>query len=159
MNSFLNGLLKKPWINAACISVFSGFYALVFLCAAHSEEFVHSLQTSQATQSAPLFWGGWARFLAGGGLVYLACVLLAFTVALVALLLARRRPYDEYHTVRLLHCLAIALVCALIAIAGFLLLVLHDPTGMLEKFMLFIAVHWTTVVLADWGYVLASRWR
>ena len=75
------------------------------------------------------------------------------------MLLFRRRPYDEYHTFKLIQCLVIATILTLIAIAGFYLMILSDSNGIVEKFTLFIVIHWTTVVLADLVYVFVCRWR
>ena len=77
----------------------------------------------------------------------------------VVLLILRRHPYDEYHTSLLLQCLAVAAVLTLIAIGIFYLLILFDPSGIVEKFTLFIAIHWATIVLCDLTYVLMCRWR
>lgn len=120
-------LLKHPGTNAACLSIFSLFYALVFI-----------LRLDKAV---------------------LAIALLLVTALVVVLLLARRKPFDEYHTALLLSCLAVALVLTLIAIAIFFLIVLYDPTQVIEKFTGFITIHWATVVLADLVFILLCRWR
>lgn len=145
-------LLKYPATNAACLSLFTAFYALVFLLNA-------GRQPLEAELIASPFWSAWAGFLASGGQRSIALVMVALTLLVVGLLLTRRRLFDEYHTTILLSCLAVALVLTLIAIAIFYLVILSNANGAAEKFTLFIAVHWVTVVLADLVFVLLCRWR
>ena len=85
--------------------------------------------------------------------------MIAVTILIVVLLTIRRKPYDEYHTSILTHCLVVAAVLTLIAIAVFYMILLRDPCGIIEKFTFFIVIHWTTVVLADLAYVLLCRWK
>ncbi len=148
-------ILSRPATNAACIALFSAFYAVVFLVTSQSAQFQGLLYTGSL---AP-FWGAWSGFLAAGRHTLIAYAMIAATVLVVALLLSRRRPYDEYHTAILIQCLAVACVLVLAAIAVFFLMILSDPTAALEKFTLFIVVHWVTVVLADLVYVFICRWR
>lgn len=148
-------LLKSPAVNAVCISIFSAFYALVFFTISKNSSLRDSLSHPQAAS----FWPAWSAFLAAGHQVYIACALMAVTVLLVVLLMLRRRPYDEYHASILTHCLVAAAVLTLVAIAVFYLMILYEPAGVIEKFTLFIVIHWTTVVFANLAYVLLCRWR
>jgi len=50
-------------------------------------------------------------------------------------------------------------VLTLVAIAIFYLLILNEPTGIVEKFTFFIVIHWSTVVISNLAYVLLCRWR
>ena len=154
----MKGILKKPAINAVCISLFTAFYGLIFNLTSGHIEFESLLYYSRATDNYP-FWTGWSRFLASGHHIYIACALIVITILVVLMLLFRRRPYDEYHTATLTQCLAVAVILTLIAIAGFYLMILSDSNGIVEKFTLFIVIHWTTVVLADLVYVFECRWR
>ncbi len=52
-----------------------------------------------------------------------------------------------------------AVALTLIAIGIFYLMILSDPNGIVEKFTLFIVIHWAVVVLADLAYVLLCRWK
>ena len=151
-------LLGRPITNAACISVFTIFYAAVFIVTAGNADFI-SLLYSGDNRSAASLWDGWSEFLAAGNQRYIAAAIIAVTALVVILLLSRRRPYDEYHISILTHCLAVAVVLTMIAIAVFYVLILNDPSRFVEKFTFFITVHWATVVLADLAYVLICRWR
>lgn len=154
----MKNILKKPGTNALCISMFTAFYGLIFIVTSGHMEFERLLYYGRST-GRHSFWQGWSSFLASGRQIYIAYVLIALTVLVVLMLLFRRRPYDEYHVAGLIRCLAAATVITLIAIAGFYVLILSDPNGIVEKFTLFIVIHWTTVVLADLAYVFICRWR
>lgn len=145
-------LLRYPATNAVSLGLFSAFYALVFLVGA-------GRQTSDPALAASRFWSAWAGFLDGGGQRNIAVVMVLLTLGVVALLLTRRRRFDEYHTSLLLTCLAVALVLTLVAIAVFYLVILADANGVAEKFTLFITIHWVTVVAADLAFVLLCRWK
>ncbi|MDR1795853.1 MAG: hypothetical protein LBR44_00160 [Clostridiales Family XIII bacterium] len=129
----MRGLLRNPAFNAVCISVYSAFYGIVFIAAAVRLE---------------RGWQGW-----------LAAALLAATAVLAVLLVRRKRPFDEYHTAILVDCLVVSLILTCVAIAAFFLMVLRDPAGIVEKFTLFIVIHWVTVVCADYVFVLKCRWK
>ncbi len=148
-------LLRNPLVNAVGLSLFSAFYAVIFLVTAHSQAFRDTLGFAQGTST----WAAFSGWLYAGQHATLALVMLALTAATVCLLILRKRAYDEYHTELLIQCLVIALILTMLAIAVFFLLILTDPTGAIEKFMLFISVHWVTVVLADLVYVVITRWR
>lgn len=152
----MNKLLKHPWTNAACLSLFSVFYAVVFFMTAADPQFAAQVYP---TQNGGGLWAGWGALLAGGHHIYIAYALLAMTVVVIVLLIIRRRPYDEYHTALLLHCLVAALMLTLVAIAVLFLLVLHNPVDAAAKFMLFIVIHWATIVAADLWYVLRCGQR
>ena len=128
---------------------------LIFIMTSGNTAFQNSLYYKNTAS----FWSAWSNFLAAGNQVYIAWVLIAVTILVVALLIARRRPYDEYHVSILTHCLVVAAVLTLAVIAIFYLLMLSDPAGIVEKFTLFIVIHWTTVVFANLTYVLLCRWR
>ena len=154
----MKGFLKNPIINAVCISLFTAFYGLIFIVTSGHVEFESLLYYIRATRNHR-FWTGWSSFLALGHHVYIAYALIAITILVVLMLLFRRRPYDEYHVAKLIQCLAVAAILTLIAIAAFYLMILSDSNGIVEKFTLFIAIHWTTVVLSDLVYVSVCRWR
>ena len=151
-------ILRHPLTNAAGIGVFTAFYAYIFIATSARTGF-NGLLLYGAGQGANSFWVIWGNFLAAGRHAYIAYALIALTALIVALLLMRRHPYDEYHTSLLIQCLAIAAVLTLIAIAVFYVMVLSDPSGIVGKFTLFIVVHWITVVLCDLSYVLLCRWK
>ena len=148
-------LLKSPAINAVCISVFTTFYALIFFITSKSIQFENSLFYLEANS----FWSKWSGFLADGHQRYIAFALIAVTALIVVLLVVRRQPYDEYHTSILTHCLVVAAVLTLVAIAIFYLMMLYEPNSIIEKFTLFIVIHWTTVVFANLTYILLCRRR
>jgi len=150
-------ILKHPATNASCISLFTAFYALIFIITSGHAEFQNLLYYGRAGQNADSFWAWWSFFLSAGFQKYIAYALIALTALVVVLLLTRRRPYDEYHTAILTACLSAAVVLTLIAIAVFYLLVLSEPSGIVEKFTLFVSIHWASVVLADLTYVLLCR--
>ncbi|MCL1896276.1 MAG: hypothetical protein FWG03_07010 [Clostridiales bacterium] len=131
-------LIKSPVVNAVFISLFTAFYTWAFLVLPGKSGF-----------------GG--DFLAAGRHHYIAWAMIAVTILVVILLVTSRRPYDEYQTAVLNNCLLVAVVLVLVAIAVFFVMVLNEPSGIVEKFTLFIAIHWTTVVFADLAYVLLCR--
>jgi len=143
----MNRFLRHPATNAIGLSTFSVFYGVLFWA------FSDRIQ-SQTGTSEHAFWKAWDNFLSCGGHRYIALALLALTVLVVALLLTKHKPYDEYHTAILIQCLAVSVVLALAAIAGFFVLILIDPTQIISKFTLFVTVNWSTVVLADLTYLL-----
>ncbi len=136
-------ILKYPATNVTCISLFTAFYAMLFLTS-----------TFSAVHEGNAALRGWSALLAAGGQSYLAYVLIALTVVVVVLLLLRRRPYDEYQTAHLANCIFVAFVLTVLAIALFCMLMLLDASAVREKFMMFAALHWGTVVLADLVFVL-----
>ena len=148
-------LLKSPVVNAVCISIFTAFYALIFFKSLNDTGFENNFYYN----ATDFIWPAWYVFYANGRQRYIAYVLIAVTALVVALLMVRRRPYDEYHTTILINCIVVAAVLTLAAIAIFYLMVLDDPEGIITKFTLFIVIHWTTVVFADLVYVLLCRWR
>ncbi|MGE4271864.1 MAG: hypothetical protein ACRKFN_01050 [Desulfitobacterium sp.] len=151
-------LLKNPAINAIGLGIFSAFYGLIFIMTSGHMEFENLLYYNGATTLEP-FWTGWSNFLASGYQAYIAYALIALSSVVVLMLLMRKHPYDEYHADVLIQCLAVATILTLAAIAIFYLMVLSNANGIVEKFTLFIVIHWATVVLADLVYVLVCRWR
>lgn len=149
-------ILKYPAVNAVCISIFSVFYSLIFFTTSGNAKFKSNLFYQGSGGGAP-FWTAWSNFLASGGHAYIAGVMLAVTAAVVILLLIRRRPYDEYHTSILTQCFVAAIILTLASIAVFYVIVLLDPAGIVEKFTLFIVVHWAAVVFADLTYVILCK--
>jgi len=144
-------ILRSPATNAAGIGIFTAFYAWIFLG--------RGAMLTPGPRPGGGFWASWSGFLASGGSAVIAWALIAVAVLTVAMLLTRRRPYDEYHTAHLVQCLAVAAVLTLACIAAFFWMILVDPAAVVEKFALFIAVHWATVALADLAYVVACRWK
>jgi hypothetical protein len=151
-------LLKYPAFNAICISLFSAFYGCIFIMTAAHYEYNGMLYYIKPTIHAEGFWPAWAHFLERGGHGLIAIALIILTAVLDVLLLTRRRPYDEYHTAILIQCLSVAIMLMIVAVAVFYLAVLSVPNGIVEKFTLFIVIHWVTVVLADFVFVLKCRW-
>jgi hypothetical protein len=151
--------LSHPLTNAIGISAFSLFYALIFILTARQGEFQRSLFYNREPNIGSGFWVSWSHFLAAGRQQYIAYILIGLTALVVFILVSRRHPYDEYHTSILIQCLVVAVVLTLLAIALFYLMVLSDTNGIVEKFTLFITIHWSTVVLADLVYLLICQWR
>ncbi len=150
--------LQSPAFNAICLSFFTAFYAVIFFITSGHMEFKRTLYYVSAAGNNGRFWPAWANFLASGHHAYIAVGLVTITLTIVALLITRRRPYDEYHISILTTCLTIAIILTLAAVALFYLMILSEPTGVIEKFTLFIVIHWTTVVFADLAYVLLCGW-
>ncbi|PKM73299.1 MAG: hypothetical protein CVU91_05055 [Firmicutes bacterium HGW-Firmicutes-16] len=152
-------LLSSPKVNAVCLSVFTAFYALIFIIMPRNAEIFDMLYSNRVDCNVAPFWKNFSNFLAAGYEEYIAYALIAVTVLVVVLLLLRRHPYDEYHTSLLYGCLSVAVILTLIAIAVFYLMILSDSSGIIEKFTMFIAIHWTVVVLSDLSFVLLCGWR
>jgi hypothetical protein len=152
----MKGLLKHPAFNAVCISLFSAFYGFVFIGTAAHYEYSDTLYYLKGG-NADGFWPWWARFLESGGHGAIGVFLVLATAVLVILLLTRRHPLDEYHIAILTACLVVSIVLVCVAIAIFFLAVLSAPNGIVEKFTLFIVIHWVTVVCANYVFVLKCR--
>lgn len=152
-------LLSSPKFNATCIALFTAFYGLIFILTSGHAEFENILYYNRAEYSASDFWKSFSNFLSLGYQAYIAYAVIALTLLVVLLLLLRRKPYDEYHVSLLVSCLTVALVLTMIAIAVFYLMILSSPNGIVEKFTLFVIIHWVTVVSADLFFVLLCRWR
>lgn len=150
-------ILRHPAVNALGIGLFTTFYAVIFFATAGNPNFIKLLYFMGAQNHSAPFWQAWSDFLANGGQVWIAWAMIAFSALVLFILALRRHPYDEYHTVLLMNCLVVAAVLTLLAIAVFFLLILCDPAGIVEKFMLFIVIHWVTVVLANLVYLLICR--
>jgi heme A synthase len=148
-------LIKSPIVNAVCIGLFSLLYSICFGMSVGAVQ--HELQSDSLHSHHP-FWAAWSGFLAAGHGMYITWALAAVTILVIALLLLRRRPYDDYHTAILIHCLVAALVLTMIAI-GVLFVLALSPAWIMSKITLFIAVHWATVVLSNLAYVFLCRWR
>ena len=91
--------------------------------------------------------------------MYVAIPMICVTVIIIVMLLMRRQGYDEYHVAILSKCLITAIFLTLLAIAAFYLIILFDPTDIDKKFAVFIDIHWVTVVLSDFAYVVLCRRR
>ena len=143
----MNRFFRHPATNAAGISVFTSFYSVVFLA------FPDRIQSQVGIVASP-FWQSWDTFLSFGVHRYIAFILITLTAFIVAFLFIKHKPYDEYHTAILIKCLAISVIITLAAIAVFFVVVLYDPSGVIGKFTLFIAINWSTVVPADLIYLL-----
>lgn len=142
-------LLKKPIYNIILISIFTAFYTALFLYTSGSS-YHHFMEVGTSANSAMALWNA---FLLAGNQRYIAYTLLALTVLVVVLLLFRR-PFDEYHRTLLANCLIVAMILILLCIAVFFLLVLFDPTAVVEKFMLFATLQWATIVVSNLFYLL-----
>jgi hypothetical protein len=155
----MKSLLKHPAFNAICISLFSAFYGLIFIGTAAHYEYKDTLYYLKDSVNAAGFWSWWAHFLERGGHGLIGIALIIATVVLVVLLLTRRRSFDEYHIAILTECLVVSIILMCLAIAIFFLAVLSVPNGIVEKFTLFIVIHWVTVVCANFVFVLKCRWQ
>jgi hypothetical protein len=148
-------ILKSPTANAVCISLFTTFYASIFLiCLGNTE-----IERLFYYDGGSSFWSAWSNFLVSNNHAYVAWFLVVVTIIVVILLLKRRYPYDEYHVLILTYCLIIATVLKLSAVAIFYLMILNDPIWILGKFTLFIIIHWSTVVFANLAYILLCHRR
>ena len=148
-------LLKSPLVNALFLSLFSVFYALVFLL--NSKNLLSDTPASAFDRHD--FWSFWRGFLLADHHLYLVYLLFVVTAVVVLLLFRRRHDLDEYQTSVMINCFIVALALVLSAIALFYLLIVTDPTALPEKFTLFILIHWATVVFADLFYVLLAAER
>ena len=153
--------LKSPAFNAVCISIFSAFYSLIFIATSRGTKMANTLYyiSIEHPSDKELFWVAWSRFLSAGYHAYIACALIALTAAVVLTLVLRRGPYDEYHVDRLLSYLVAAIISTLAIIGVFYVLILSNPDGIVEKFTLFIVIHWATVVFANFIFALVCRWK
>jgi len=59
-------------------------------------EFQSILYYTSVTQKIKPFWGDWAAFLHAGHQKYIGIAIIILTSLIIALLIKRRRPYDEY---------------------------------------------------------------
>ena len=147
--------LKSPAVNAISVSLFSAFYWVLFVLLDGATDY----EWIKYYDGNSRFWAGWSGVILDGWLMIFANVLTGVTILVVVLLIIRRRSYDEYHTTILTHCLVVAIVLTMIAIAVFYLIIFCEPFWIAGKFTFFIVIHWSTVVFADLTYVLLCRWR
>lgn len=145
-------LLRRPMTNAVCIGLFSLFYTILFF-------FMPFRIDLENVMHAGLFWNAWSAFLSAGYQKYIATVLMILTILLIAGLVSRRELYDEYHISNLTGCLVVSLILTFIAIALLFYSVLWDPSRIIEKFTLFIVIHWVTVLLSDLVFIFIYRRR
>lgn len=80
----MKSILKKPAVNAACLSLFTGFYALIFIATSGHIKFASQLYYNQASGTYP-FWTGWSNFLASGYHTYIAYTLIAVTISFIVI--------------------------------------------------------------------------
>lgn len=153
----MNRLLKHPATNAICLSIFSGFYATLFIVFSRVDTALSQMLYYRDPDGPASFMTRWSGFLASGNLSYLAYGFLGLTAVVIIMLIIRRRPYDEYQMTILRNCLAVALALTLVAIALFYWFIMINPFGIVEKFTLFVAINWATVLLADIVYILLCR--
>lgn len=146
----MNRFLRHPLTNAVGIGLFTIFYSVIFLA-------FPGLLKAQTGQSNKPFWIFWDNMLSKNILTYVAITLIVITLIIIAFLLIKHKPYDEYHTAILIKCLAVSIILALAAIAAIFIAMLLDPVGIISKFVLFVTVNWSTVVLADLLYLILCR--
>jgi hypothetical protein len=74
----MNRLLRHPATNAVCLSLFTAFYAAVFLVTSGHREFENLLYFGRQRDAAG-FWGNFAKFLGAGGHAIVAWALVFLT--------------------------------------------------------------------------------
>lgn len=147
-------LLRYPAVNGIFISLFSTFYSLIFFLTAGHIEFQRILYYTSNTQKIKPFWGGWAAFLYAGNQQYIGVAILILTLLIIALLIKRRRPYDEYQVKILANCFMTAGLITICAVALLFFYILSEHVGTVEKITLFATIHWISVLIADLVFVL-----
>ncbi len=147
-------LLRYPVINGIFISLFSAFYSLIFLITAGHMEFQSILYYTSNTQRTKPFWGSWAAFLHAGQQKYVSIGIIVLTLVIIALLIKRRRPYDEYQVKVLTDCFMVAGFITLCTFAFLFFYILSEHVGIVEKITLFAMIHWLSILLADLVFVL-----
>ncbi len=117
-------------------------------------EFQRILYYTSDTQKQKPFWGDWGAFLYAGHQKYIGFAIIILTLLIVALLIKRRRPYDEYQVKVLASCFMTAGFVTICAVAFLFFYILTEPAGTVEKITLFTVIHWVSVLIADLVFVL-----
>lgn len=134
------------------ILLITAVYSAVFIVTSGHIEFARMLHHSKTLQSA--FWNTWSNFLMQGNIKYIGYGYMMLAAAIVIFSLIKRQNYDEYQTAILekgFLAAGMVMVC-LFPVA--LLLVLSDPNYAIEVILFLVVVHWSTVLIADLGYVI-----
>ena len=146
---------RKPLVNAAVISVVSGFYSLVFILISGHIEFERILNHAVTLNST--FWNGWSSFLQQGNIKYIGYAYIVLTLAIVILSLFRKREYDEYQSSVLEKGILVMGIVMMLLFPAALILTLSDPSYCVETMLFLIVGHWSTVLIADLIYVLQQH--
>lgn len=145
-------ILRKPQTNAIIISVISIFYALVFILTSGHLEFDRILNHADTLNNT--FWNEWSVFLKQGNMKYIGYAYIVLALAIVIILLIRKRDYDEYQT-GILEKGVIAMGTVMVFLFPIaLLLILSDLLYSIETLMFLVVAHWSTVLIADLIYVI-----
>lgn len=145
-------ILRKPIVNAAIISIVTAFYSLVFIITSGHAEFERMINHPNTLANS--FWNSWSTFLLEGNLKYLGYIYILLAIAVDTLSFIRKRDYDEYQTGILEKGLVIAGIVMILVFPLALLLVLSDPNYSIETLVFLVVAHWTTVLIADFSYVI-----
>jgi large-conductance mechanosensitive channel len=155
-------ILRYPLVNGVFVSLFSCLYAVILIITSNHIEFQRTLYYTKAKAANSHSLGNnslskWGEFLYNGHQKYIGFAIIALTVFIIVLLILRKNVYDEYHVEILSKCFLTAGLITIVSAAIFFFLVLSEPTAIVEKIILFVILHWTSMLAADLIFILACR--
>lgn len=149
--------LRYPFFNGAFISLFSSFYAFIFIFTSNHIEFQNILYYTKAKAANSNNLSTWGEFLYNGNQKYIGMAMIALTVLIVILLASRKTSYDEYHVAILSNYLLIAGFITICLVAILFFLILSEPMAIVEKITLFVILHWMSILVANLIFIIAYR--
>ena len=146
-------LLKYSIVNAAFIVVMSAVYSFLFIFTSNHIEFLRLLSHADTLQSA--FWNWWSDFIRAGNMRYIGYIMIILTLAIMVFMFIKpKKKYDEYQISIISRILIIAGILSVLMIPVIMILLLSDPSYVIETIFLFAAVQWLGVLLSDMIYVI-----
>ncbi|NLU52027.1 MAG: hypothetical protein GXX10_04075 [Clostridiaceae bacterium] len=150
-------LLRYPLVNGVFVSLFTAFYALILIFTSNHLEFQRILYYTKAKAANLSNLSSWGEFLYNGHQKYIGMAMIALTILIVVLLILRKKTYDEYHVQILSKCFLIAGFITICLVALFFFMVLSEPVAIVEKFTLFVILHWMSILVADLIFIISCR--
>ncbi len=149
--------LRYPLVNGVFVSLFSFYYACILIITSNHIDFQRTLYYTKAKAANSHYLSKWGEFLYNGNQKFFGFAMIAMTVLIIILLILRKNVYDEYHVEILNKCFLTAGLITIIFVAIFFFLVLSEPIAIVEKIMLFVILHWISMLVADFIFILACR--
>lgn len=145
-------LTKSPYIHAIFISVFTLFYATLFIFTANHME-LNSMLSNETLSSS--FWNGWSNFIEAGNMKYIAYLMGFLTVCIIATMMLKKcKYYDEYQVSVLVRLMIVAGVVSMVMLPIMLFMLLSDRNYFVETLFLFVTVQWLAVLVSNLVYTI-----
>ena len=146
-------LLKHSMGNALFIGFMSSIYSFLFIFTSDHIEFQRLLSHSDTLQSD--FWNGWSDFIRGGNMKYIGYAIIILTLVIILVMLFKpMKKYDEYQVSILSKSLIVAGILSILMIPIIMILILSDPSYVIETIFLFAVIQWFGALITDLVYVI-----